>query len=331
MSDFADSAGIGLLVRTYPAELVDSAVAACGRTERRRRVLSARMMVYFVLAMALFSPAPYLDVMRRLTTGLRWGGHWGEQPIPNKASIFQARERLGAGPLHALFRTSVRPLASPDTPQAYWRGRHLLLLQEEQVELPETGGETPRLRIAGLVEQGSGAVLDAVFLTGETPRTLLRSAGPTNLLLVDGQPLDPGLLATATACGVPLVWRLPAVRIVRQGEPCAPDGSFRVRLGHQLLRVVAPDTVTTLLDPGFAPAAELRHLLARGAEQHGALRDALLGAYGRNGPLTSRTSEGVRQEVYGRLLVHYAIRQSMQYACSAPERRGAGRMPEFAR
>ncbi|MDH6114100.1 hypothetical protein P3T36_002921 [Kitasatospora sp. MAP12-15] len=318
MSDVADVAGIGLLIHTYPADAVDSAVAACGRTEQRKRLLSARLMVYFVLAMALFSPAPYLDVMRRLTSGLRWGGLWADERLPNKASIFQARERLGSGPLHALFSSAVRPLAAPDTPNAHWRGRRVLLLQEEQVELPESSGETARLRVSGLVERGSGAVLDVALLDGESPRTLLRSVGPRSLLLVDRLPLDPELIATATAGGIALVWRLPAVRIPVQSERRSPDGSFLAGLGGRLLRVIAPDVVTTLLDPAV-PAADLLDVLARGAEQHGALRDALLGGAQQHGPLTSRTPDGVRQEVYGRLLVHYAIRQSMQYARSAME------------
>lgn len=68
MSELADNAGISLLLHTYPPALVDGAVAACGRTEKRRRLLSARTMVYFVLAMDLFAPAPYQEVMGRLTT-----------------------------------------------------------------------------------------------------------------------------------------------------------------------------------------------------------------------------------------------------------------------
>lgn len=319
MSDVADVAGIGLLIHTYPADAVDSAVASCGRTEQRKRLLSARLMVYFVLAMALFSPAPYLDVMRRLTSGLRWGGLWADERLPNKASIFQARERLGSGPLRSLFSSAVRPLAAPDTPDAHWRGRRVLLLQEEQIELPENAGETARLRVAGLVERGSGVVLDVAFLDDQSPRALLRSVAPGSLLLVDRLPLDRELIAAATAGGVALVWHLPAVRIPVQSERRSPDGSFLAGLGGRLLRVIAPDVVTTLLDPALAPAPELLDAMNRSADQRGALRDAVLGRAQQNGPLTSRTTDGVHQEVYGRLLVHYAIRQSMQDARSAME------------
>ncbi|MFK4227914.1 transposase domain-containing protein [Streptomyces sp. NPDC019890] len=42
----------------YPPGLVDRVVAACGRVEQRRRLLPARLVVYFVLRLALFSPLP---------------------------------------------------------------------------------------------------------------------------------------------------------------------------------------------------------------------------------------------------------------------------------
>jgi hypothetical protein len=40
-------------------------------SEQRRRLLPARLVVSFVLALALFSPAPYLEVLRHLVEGLR--------------------------------------------------------------------------------------------------------------------------------------------------------------------------------------------------------------------------------------------------------------------
>ncbi|MGW2571514.1 transposase domain-containing protein [Streptomyces sp. NPDC001537] len=60
-------------------------MAACGRAEQRRRLLPARLVVYFVLGLALFSPAPYLDVMRHLVEGLRGRGLLGEWHVPAKS------------------------------------------------------------------------------------------------------------------------------------------------------------------------------------------------------------------------------------------------------
>jgi len=42
-----------VLTRTYPPELVDRVVAESGRTQRRQRLLPARVVVYYVLAMCL--------------------------------------------------------------------------------------------------------------------------------------------------------------------------------------------------------------------------------------------------------------------------------------
>ncbi|MER5802107.1 transposase domain-containing protein [Streptomyces mirabilis] len=69
-----DVVSVGLLARVYPAAEVERAIAACGRSEQRSRLLPARLVLYFVLGLALFSPEPYLDVMRKMTFGLRQVG-----------------------------------------------------------------------------------------------------------------------------------------------------------------------------------------------------------------------------------------------------------------
>jgi hypothetical protein len=43
---------LGVLTRALPPELVDEVVAECGRVEQRPRLLPARVVVYFVLAMS---------------------------------------------------------------------------------------------------------------------------------------------------------------------------------------------------------------------------------------------------------------------------------------
>ncbi|MFE5994180.1 transposase domain-containing protein [Streptomyces sp. NPDC056453] len=48
----SELSGLGLLTWVYPPGLVDR-VVACGRTERRQRLLPARLVVYFVLGLAL--------------------------------------------------------------------------------------------------------------------------------------------------------------------------------------------------------------------------------------------------------------------------------------
>lgn len=61
---------IGILTKVFTAELVDAAIAAHDQAERRRRLLPARLVVYFVLALCLFARDSYEEVLRVLTGGI---------------------------------------------------------------------------------------------------------------------------------------------------------------------------------------------------------------------------------------------------------------------
>ncbi|QKV90508.1 transposase domain-containing protein [Streptomyces sp. NA02950] len=174
----SELSGLGLLTWVYPPGLVDRVVAACGCAEQRKRLLPARLVVYFALGPALFSPAPYLEVMRHLAEGLRRQGLLGGWHVPAKSSLFRARQRLGCEPLRVLFATTAKPMATEAAPGAFWRGLRLLEVDgtcwdvadseanEAAFGRPGNGrgpGKSafPQMRMAALVEVGSHAVLDA--------------------------------------------------------------------------------------------------------------------------------------------------------------------------
>ncbi|BEK95442.1 hypothetical protein NSER024013_33480 [Nocardia seriolae] len=54
-----DRIGLGVLTRVVGADLVDEVLVATGRMEKRRRLLPARVVVYFVLALTLFFDDAY--------------------------------------------------------------------------------------------------------------------------------------------------------------------------------------------------------------------------------------------------------------------------------
>src|SRR5512132_1622272 len=109
-----DRIAIGVLTQTFPPELVDRVIAKTGRAERRRRLLPARVVLYYTLAMCLFAQVGYEEVMRLLVEGLAWARRWqGRWQVPHKSSIARARRRLGPAPLRALFAEVARPLATP--------------------------------------------------------------------------------------------------------------------------------------------------------------------------------------------------------------------------
>lgn len=112
--------GVGVLTRSFPPELVDEVVAGQGRTEQRSRLLPARMVVYYVMALALFASDGYEEVMRRLVSGLAWTARWhGSWRVPSSPAISKARSRLGPGVLEALFDRVCAPVATPDTPGVF--------------------------------------------------------------------------------------------------------------------------------------------------------------------------------------------------------------------
>ena len=78
MDRLTDRIGLGVLTRLVHRDLVDEVLADTGRTERRRRLLPARVVVYFVLAMTLFFDDAYEEVMRKLVEGLRFLRSWDE-------------------------------------------------------------------------------------------------------------------------------------------------------------------------------------------------------------------------------------------------------------
>jgi Insertion element 4 transposase N-terminal len=113
------------------------------------------VVVYYVLAMCLFSQVGYEEVARLLTEGLAWARRWrGSWQVPTTGAIAQARARLGAEPLQALFRVAVRPLATPATEGAWYRDWRLAA----GVAAAHSRATSARTR--------SGPWVDALYLDG---------------------------------------------------------------------------------------------------------------------------------------------------------------------
>ncbi|MEU7322632.1 transposase domain-containing protein [Streptomyces griseoviridis] len=80
------------MTKVFTPELVDAAVAKHGRGELRRRLLPARLVVYFVLGLCLFARESYEEVIRMLTSGIP-----GSRVLArvNRSPLCRARVRLG--------------------------------------------------------------------------------------------------------------------------------------------------------------------------------------------------------------------------------------------
>src|SRR3954466_7332378 len=101
----SDLVSLGVLTATVPAALVDAVLAETGRQSQRQRQLPARLVVYYVLGLALYAQSSYGEVLRCLLEGVRWLHLGGVDPaLATKSAITRARRRLGVLPLEHLFQ-----------------------------------------------------------------------------------------------------------------------------------------------------------------------------------------------------------------------------------
>src|ERR1700756_1926288 len=122
-SSLTDAIGIGTLTRLVPRELVDEVVGSLGRKEIRRNKLPARVMVYFVMAMALFYGDSYEEVMRKLADGLDYIGTWRrEWEMPSPGGLCHARQRLGAEVVREIYERVAVSCAMRSTEGAWLGG-----------------------------------------------------------------------------------------------------------------------------------------------------------------------------------------------------------------
>src|SRR6266550_4539845 len=74
-----DWVSLGVLASFVPRDAVDDAVAAAGKQARRSDgKLPPHVMVYLVMALALFADDDYEEVAARLTETLTWWGGWDD-------------------------------------------------------------------------------------------------------------------------------------------------------------------------------------------------------------------------------------------------------------
>ncbi len=348
-SSLPELAGVGVLTRAYPPSLVDEVVAGCGRTERRQRLLPARLVVYFLLAMALFSPAPYLEVMRQLSEGLRWAGLWGEWHLPSKSGIFRARRRLGAEPMAALFARCARPLATRSTPGAFWRGYRLMAIDGARLDVadsqanaaafgrPGSGrgegiGGYPQAHVVALAECGTHAVTDAVIGGWRDAEIRLaedldRSLAPGMLVLADRNFGSTRLVRVWTAAGAEVCLRAKANRRLPMDQ-VFPDGSWlsHIQAGDDRKNGLAPVVVRVIRyrldDPGRTGEDDYR-LITTLLDPVRAPAAELAALYPRRWECETVLDElktHQRGAIYAHLLVHHALRALMAEAAAEDAR-----------
>jgi hypothetical protein len=200
-------------------------------------------------------------------------------------------------------------------------------------------GAFPQVRLLGLGECGTHAMIAVAhgpLSDGEQTLAdrLVKRLAPDMLCLADRGFYSYALWNQARASGAQLLWRMKSTARLPVEERLA-DGSYltsiyaaedKQRAEGVKARVIEyeindPGRATTedqryrllcsILDPDLAPADQLAPLYAERWEFENALDELKVHQRGPRVVLRSKTPDGVIQELYGHLCVHYAIRWLM--------------------
>ncbi len=356
-SRITDYISLGVIAKFFPLERVRGVLEKTGRASVRERDLPAHVVVYYVIALALYMRSSYREVLRCLLEGVQWllDPSAGLR-VAGKSGISQARSRLGVEPVKQLYEAVVVPIAERRTKGAWYRDWRLVSLDGSTLDVADSAENEeaygrpgasrgssafPKIRFVGLLENGTHvlwAARMAPYATDEI--TLARQVIPAlqkgMLCLADR--FFPGyrLWQTAAKTGADLLWRTrqnARLEIDRR----LPDGSYLSRLylcisdrrnrrKAIVVRVIdyylkdVPDAelvyrlITTILDPKQAPAQELAALYHERWEIETALDELKTHLRGAQIVLRSKTPELVKQEFYGLLMAHFAIRGLMHEA-----------------
>lgn len=245
-SRITDYISLGVISKFFPLQKVREVLTETKRASVRERDLPAHVVVYYVIALALYMRSSYREVLRCLLEGVQWLVDPSVAvKVAGKSGISQARARLGPEPLKALYDTLVAPIAERRTKGAWYRNWRLLSLDGSSLDVADTEenvkafgrpgasrGESafPKLRFVSLLENGTHVLWAAhmgPFTTDELSlaRKVVQRLRPGMLCLADRLFPAYDLWQSAALAGADLLWR--ARQNARlEVDRRLPDGSY---------------------------------------------------------------------------------------------------------
>jgi hypothetical protein len=245
-----DFISLGVIAARFPRSKIHEVLVETGRSSQRQRSLPAHVVVYYVIALALFMQVSYREVLRCLLEGLAWLRLPGRQiPVAGRSGISRARARLGIEPMKRLYDELVRPIAEEVTQGAWYKGWRLVSLDGSTFDVADTTANVetfgrppasrgksafPQIRFVSLVENGTHVlfasaygryhVQEAALAEEVVPR--LRSG---MLCLADRYFHNLRLWKRAAATGADLLWRVKRnarLEVIKR----LPDGSYLTKM-----------------------------------------------------------------------------------------------------
>lgn len=242
------------LAATIRPEQMAAALAATGRTERRRRRVPAMAVVWLIICFGIWSEANIPTIWRRLGGTLRGLlAALDKQRPPAKSAFSQARGRLGVVPLRELFRQTARPMATEQTVGAFYKGLRMRAIDGVHLDVVDTpanaaafgrpsttrngeavAGGYPQVLVVYLCETGTHAIQSLVIRPGNSSekrpaRWLLAQVPAGDLLLWDSGFYSYRLLADAMDRGVEVLGPVPANVVLKPIQRLS-DGSYLAKV-----------------------------------------------------------------------------------------------------
>lgn len=356
-SRVTDYISLGVITKSFPVDAIRAALNSTGRTSIRQRDLPAHVVVYYVIALALYMQSSYREVLRCLLEGIKWLlGPGATLKVAGKSGISQARTRLGSEPLQKLHDEVVKPIAVESTKGAWYRSWRLVSLDGSTLDVADQkenemafgrpsasrgSSAFPQLRLVSLVENGTHVLFGTRMAgvdTGEITlaKDVLPSLRKGMLCIADRNFYGFELWNQARSTGADLLWRVKK-NLRLPCEKRLPDGSYLSRVyaspkdqRHQtngvVVRVIEYSLegvsgaepiyrlLTTILNHEAAPAVELAALYHERWEIETALDELKTHLRGSKIVLRSKTPDLVKQEFYGLMMAHFAVRGLMHEA-----------------
>jgi transposase IS4-like protein/DDE family transposase len=278
-----DWISIGLLAGSVPRDVIDDAVRAFGRQAKRSDgKLPPHVVVYLVMALALFADDDYEEAVTRLSETLERWGNWDRQwEVPTTSAVTQARKRVGSEPFARIFDQVAEPVADLLTRGAWLGNRRLVSVDGLEWDVPDTeanaaafgrAGTTakpsafPKVRMLTLVETGSRAPIGAAMgpiagkRSGEQTLALelFERLEEDMLLLADRGFYGFEQWCAAADTGADLLWRvsdtvkLPLVKDLPDGSYLSLVYSARVKGSAVRANLLEQARAGEELEPGAA-------------------------------------------------------------------------------
>ena len=356
-SRITDYISLGVVTRFFPAEKVRDALNETGRTSQRERDLPAQVMIYYVIALALYMHSSYREVLRCVLEGIQWLLEPSAKiKVTGSSGISQARTRLGWEPLRQLHDEVVKPIAVKATKGAWYGEWRLVSLDGSTLDIADENenadafgrpgssrGESayPQIRFVSLAEIGTH-VLFGTQMAGCTTseialsKTVLPHLKKDMLCLADRNFFGFQMWKQAADTGADLLWRVKK-NILLPCEDRLADGSYLSRIyaspkdqrrgrdgvvvrviEYRLEGVEGAEPLyrlaTTILNHEKALAEQLAALYHERWEMETAFDELKTHLRGARIILRSKTPDLVRQEFYGLMMAHFAIRGLMHEA-----------------